>query len=120
METLLIHNVKEKLNKEMPSTVIINASPEALIAEEVKTALIKFCEQEKKIAEAIINSTKSFKECLKSLVKDTKDKRYISDIEAYRRAVIFYLPEAEIECKMSVKLKNNDTDLFNLSLEDLV
>lgn len=120
MSELTIHNVEEKLKKEMPSQVGGNRVPEVLIAEPVREALINFCKQEKKLAEAIIKSTKSFKDCLKSIVADTKAKQYISDIEAYRRAVIFYLPEAEIECKMTVRAKNSTEDLFSLSLEDLV
>lgn len=120
MSELMIHNVKEKLEKEMPSQVVNNGAPETLIAQEVKNALINFCKQENKLSEAIIQSTKSFKECLKSIVADTKAKRYISDIEAYRRAVIFYLPEAEIDCKMTVRAKDSTEDLFSLSLEDLV
>ena len=120
MKDLMFHNVKEKLEKEMPSKVPGNNSPEVLIATEVKNALVTFCEQENKLAEAIIKSTKSFKDCLKSIVSDTKAKQYISDIEAYRRAVLFYLPEAEIECKMTVRAKNSTEDLFSLSLEDLV
>ena len=120
MSELMIHNVKEKLEKEMPSQVGGSRAPEMLIAKEVKNALINFCEQEGKLAEAIIKSTKTFKECLKSIVADTKSRQYISDIDAYRRAVIFYLPEAEIECKMTVKAKNSTEDLFSLSLEDLV
>ena len=73
----------------MPSQVGGNRAPEVLIAKEVKNALVNFCEQENKLAEAIIKSTKTFKDCLKSIVADTKAKQYISDIDAYRRAVIF-------------------------------
>ena len=119
MKELLIHNVKEKLNKEMPTNTS-KSNPESLIAHEVRDALLSFCKQESRLADAIINSDKKFSDCLKEILKDTKAKQYISDFEAYRRAVAFYLPEALVECCMTVKTKDRAQNLFSVSLEDFV
>lgn len=97
---LLIHNAKEKLEREMKSEN--PAHPETMIQKKVAEALIEFCRQDKRIAEAIIAEKRPFPECCKSILNDTKQKMYISDFDAYSRAVKFYMPTAEIEFQMKV------------------
>ena len=99
MNGLLIHNVEEKLNKESAE---VGGNREKVMLSAVKSALINFCRQESEFAQAILESKKSLKECMTAVAKDCGNS--ISDLEAYRRAVQFYFPGADIEFKMTIDL----------------
>lgn len=117
MNDLLIHNVEEKLKKEFKSE---NPNdPATMIQKKVCEALICFCKQSKNLAEQIISSDKKFYDCCKEILKDTKSTRYISDFDAYDRAVKFYFPSAIIEFKMNIKSENTD-GTESISLLDLL
>ena len=113
---LLIHNAEEKMKAGMKSNN--PTAPETLIQGHVMEALLDFCRQDKRIAEAIIQSDRPFSECCKYILNDTKSDRYISDFKAYERAVKFYVPDAEIEYSMTVKMNGGDT--AKISLLDLL
>jgi len=112
---LLLKNAKEKLEREMKSVDI--TKPETLIQEEVAKALEEFCSQDNDLARAILSSEKTFAECCEAIVKDTKEKRHISDFEAYSRAVAFYMPDSKIEFNMTI---SNAITVSNISLMDLL
>ena len=63
--------------------------------------LVHFCEQNEEFAEAVMQGG-SFAECMKAVAKGVGSS--ISDLEAYRRAVQFYFPGAEIQFHMTVDL----------------
>lgn len=119
MNDLLIHNVKEKLNKESAE---VSGSKEKVMLSAVKSALISFCKQESEFAQVILESKKSLKECMTAVAKDCGNG--ISDLEAYRRAVTFYFPGADIEFKMAIDLcasvKSEDKAPASISLMDLL
>ncbi len=117
MNDLLIHNVEEKLKKEFKSED--PNDPATMIQKKVCEALICFCKQSKNLAEQIISSDKKFYDCCKEILKDTKSARYISDFDAYDRAVKFYCPSAIIEFKMNIKSENTD-GTESISLLDLL
>lgn len=114
-----IHNVEEKLKKEAAE---IKGSKERVVQSAVTAALISFCKQENEFAQAILESKKSFKDCLAAVVKGVGSG--ISDLEAYRRAVQFYFPGADIEFKMTIDLcasvKDGQKEPASLSLMDLL
>lgn len=68
---------------------------------DVKKALIDFCEQDAEFAQAVVQGG-SFSDCMKAVAKNCG--KSISDLEAFRRAVRFYFPGAEIRVKMSIDL----------------
>lgn len=117
MKELLLKNAADKLRREMSSKDA--NKPATMIQEKVAEALDEFCRQETKLAEAIINSTKTFAQCCEEILKDTKTERYISDLKAYSRAVEFYLDGAQVSYTMSIKL-NGGNDISNISFEDLL
>ena len=104
MKELLLKNAAEKLRREMKSKNITEQA--TMIQDKVAEALDNFCKQESKLAEAIINSKKTFAECCENILRDTKSERYISDLKAYSRAVEFYLEGATVEFNMKIKLKD--------------
>lgn len=65
----------------------------------VKKALKEFCAQSAALAEAVCKG-RSFEECMKAVAKDANGS--ISDMEAYKRAVRFYLPGADIRFRMEI------------------
>lgn len=88
-----------KLNKELAETKgnqYINA-----IKQPVRDALAEFCAQSDEFAQAVYQGG-HFKDCMGAVVKGVGQS--ISDIEAYRRAVGFYFPGADVRFQMSVDL----------------
>ena len=64
--------------------------------------LICFADQEPRFAEVVCNTKRTFSECCAAVVHNAGG--MISDLDAYRRAVQFYFPNAEVEFIMNVKL----------------
>lgn len=114
MNDLLLKNASEKLQREMKSEN--NTDVATMIQSKVADALDSFCRQDDNLAKAILENKKTFYECCKEILKDTKTAQYISDFEAYRRAVKFYLPDADIEFSMNIKTKSgiSKIKLFDL------
>lgn len=119
MNDLLIHNVEEKLNKESAG---ITGNKEKAMMSAVKSALVSFCKQESEFAQAMLESKQSFKDCMTAVAKDCGS--CISDLEAYRRAVQFYFPGADIEFKMTIDLcaavGGKEKEAASISLMDLL
>lgn len=102
---------------------------ERAVCAAVQEALSDFCRQEVEFAQAVLDSDDGFDDCLRAVVKDVGS--CLSDVEAYRRAVQFYFPGAEVRVTMRVDLVGNAADLqsdgksaetgaaLNLSLDDL-
>jgi len=61
---------------------------------------------------------------MKSVAEGTGN--YISDLDAYKKAVQFYFPSAEVRMQMTIELAGSDTDAepadngIVLNLEDLL
>ena len=67
----------------------------------VRDALKDFCRQDEEFAQAVAQGG-SFADCMKAVAKNCGSS--ISDLEAYRRAVRFYFPGAEIRMQMTIDL----------------
>ena len=67
----------------------------------VKKALMDFCRQDDEFSQAVVQGG-TFSDCMKAVAKSVGSS--ISDLEAYRRAVRFYFPGAEIHVKMTIDL----------------
>ena len=67
----------------------------------VHDALAEFCCQDGEFAQAVMQGH-SFGECMQAVAKGVGGS--ISDLEAYRRAVQFYFPGADIRMQMTVNL----------------
>ena len=73
----------------------------AIMKASVKATLEDFCRQDEEFAQAVAQ-VGSFEECMKAVARGCGSG--ISDLEAYRRAVQFYFPGAEIRWTMTVDL----------------
>lgn len=67
----------------------------------VHDAIAEFCRQNEEFAQAVVQGG-SFEQCMDAVAKGVGNS--ISDLDAYRRAVQFYFPGADIRVKMSVNL----------------
>lgn len=102
----------------------------SLMRSEVLKALISFCEQDTEFAQAIVQNDSTFSDCMKAVGKGCGS--YISDLEAYKRAVQFYFKGADIKCTMQIDLigeaagqtpdivmTSNKKSVLEMSLDDL-
>lgn len=67
----------------------------------VHDALVGFCEQDEEFAQAVVQGG-TFEDCMKAVAKNCGSS--ISDLEAFRRAVRFYFPGADVQFHMTVNL----------------
>lgn len=74
-------------------------------AEVMKKAVLdtvqEFCRQDEEFAQAVAQGG-TFEDCMKAVAQGVGSS--ISDLEAYRRAVRFYFPGAEIRMTMTIDL----------------
>lgn len=71
----------------------------------VHDALADFCRQDYEFAQAVVQGG-TFTDCMKAVAKNCG--HGVSDLEAYRRAVRFYFPGADIEFQMAIYLCEAD------------
>ncbi len=67
----------------------------------VHDALVDFCKQDGEFAQAVCQGG-TFGECMQTVAKGAG--QALSDLDAYRRAVQFYFPGADIRCEMTINL----------------
>lgn len=80
----------------------IKGRMQKVIAEPVAETLKSFCKQEPEFETAILDSGKTYQECLDDVTKGAGEA--LSDIETYRRAVKFYFTTATVKFIMTIDL----------------
>lgn len=112
----------EKLTKELQD--FKGGQAETYLAPFIKKTLADFCMQDEEFAQAVVQSDKTLSQCVAEVAKDASKTKAISDIEAYRRAVQFYFPGADIAFSMQINLsasvEKQSEQKINLSLDDLL
>lgn len=94
----------DKLNKEYEK--FEGDRYEVRLKEKVLNALLDFIKQDNEFAQAVKQGG-NFADCMKAVKNGIKD-NYISDIDAYREAVKFYFPGADIFFNMTIELNPHD------------
>ena len=129
-ETNYRQQAKDKLNEEYKN--FKGDRYQQAMRSAVKDALLTFIEQDNEFAQAVAQGG-SFADCMKAVSKGVSSS--ISDIDAYKRAVQYYFPGADISFIMTIKVNphednnvieaapNVETELkssaLSLSLDDL-
>lgn len=90
----------EKLNEEFENNKKNFGRAAAIMAPDTKKALISFIEQDEEFADAVYHNSQTFGDCMKAVEKNCFSA--LSDLEAFKRAVQFYFPGAEIEYQMKL------------------
>lgn len=89
----------------------------------VADALREFCGQSEEFARAVVESDKTYQDCLTAICKGLGQS--ISDFDLYTKAVQFWFPGAVIEYKMTIRMSEYEleeepkTDI-SLSLDSLL
>ena len=99
----MIDQAKTKLieeNKNLKSS----GQKEKAIAPSVLKTLISFCDQEV-FSQAVLGEEKNLADCLKHIVAGTGNS--ISDLDVYKKAASYYIPNAGIEFKMIMTIGEN-------------
>lgn len=94
----MVEQALEKLKKEAAAGKFDRYA--AAMKPAVLKALNDFCRQSEVFAEAVAHG-RSFEECMKAVAVGVKG-GYISDPDAYKRAVKFYMKDAEIRFCMEI------------------
>lgn len=87
-----------KLSKEKKD---VTGQKEKAMAGAVYAQIRDFCAQDEEFAQAVVQGG-SFADCMKAVAEGVGN--YISDLEAYKKAVQFYFPGAEIRMQMTLDL----------------
>ncbi|MGN0587188.1 MAG: hypothetical protein ACI4JF_07875 [Oscillospiraceae bacterium] len=126
----MINKAIEKLDTENKS--FKGRNKEKAMRPAVLAALKNFCGQSEEFSQAVVQNSKTFSDCMASVAAGTGTS--ISDIDAYKKAVQFYFPGADIKCTMTIDLIGaaaSDTppitmtsapvkkSVLNMSLDDL-
>ena len=90
----------DKLNAEITK---VTGQKEAVMKDDVKNALLEFSKQDAEFAQAVAQGG-SFPDCMKAVAKGLGGKDGCSDLTAYRKAVAFYFPGADIRMTMRIDL----------------
>ena len=90
----------DKLNAEITK---VTGQKEAVMKDDVKNALLEFSKQDEEFAQAVAQGG-SFPDCMKAVAKGLGGKDGCSDLTAYRKAVAFYFPGADIQMTMRIDL----------------
>ena len=73
-----------------------------VVARPVADALISFCRQQEEFAQAVVQSEKTFADCVAHVVAGCGNA--LSDIEAYRKAVGFWFPGAVVDMVLTIRM----------------
>lgn len=79
----------------------VTGAKEKAMANAVLAAIQDFCRQDAEFAQAVVQG-KSFAECMKRVAAGAGNS--ISDLDAYKKAVQFYFPGAEIRMQLTIDL----------------
>ncbi len=98
----------KKLNNELSEALAklsdskgVKGQKEKAMAPLVAQQLKSFCRQDAEFAQAVVQGG-SFAECMSAVAKGVGQS--ISDLEAYKKAVGFYFPGAQIKMQMTIDL----------------
>lgn len=79
----------------------VRGRKEMAMKEAVRATLENFCTQDEEFAQAVVQGG-DFASCMAAVAKGVRNS--ISDLEAYKKAVQFYFPGAEIRMQMTIDL----------------
>ena len=85
--------------------------------------LISFCKQDQRFADAVFEKKETLSDCVKAVANGVT--YMISDVDAYKKAVKFYLPGADIVVRMDIQtaaqpMKEEPAQTMSFSLDDLL
>ena len=116
----LASRAAQKLDNERSA---VKGQKELAMAGPVAAAIKDFCIQNEVFAKAVVEGG-SFANCMKAVAEGTGN--YISDIDAYKKAVQFFFPSAKVQMQLTIDLTGDEATKtpvgggMVLSLEDFL
>ena len=95
----------ERLTRESGTSE--SGQKEKVVSGPVAEALKDFCRQSDEFARAVVQGG-GFQGCLAAVVKNCGG--VLSDLEAYRRAVSYYFPGAQVDMKLSIRMSQYEAE----------
>lgn len=89
----------EKIEGGMSS---VKGQKEGVVKRPVADALIAFCRQQEEFAQAVVQSEKTFADCVAHVIKGCGQS--LSDLDAYRKAVEFWFPGAVVDMVLTIRM----------------
>lgn len=96
----MIEEAVRKIDAETKS--FSGGNKEKAISTYVSNTLRNFCRADERFATAVAKKAETLSDCCQEIMQNVGGS--ISDIEVYRRAAIFYFPEAQVDFKMTITL----------------
>lgn len=94
--------VSKAIQKIEGGIAAVKGQKENVVKRPVADALISFCRQQEEFAQAVVQSEKTFADCVAHVVKGCGNA--LSDIEAYRKAVGFWFPGAVVDMVLTIRM----------------
>ena len=91
----------EAINKLAEGKKNVSGNKEKAMAPVVAAQLESFCRQDAEFAQAVVQGG-TFSDCMKEVAKGVGSS--ISDLDAYKKAVRFYFPGAEVKMQLTIDL----------------
>ena len=91
----------EALKKLREGAKNVRGNKESAMKDAVRATLETFCTQDEEFAQAVVQGG-DFQACMAAVARGVGSS--ISDLEAYKKAVQFYFPGAEIRMQMTIDL----------------
>lgn len=111
--TILASVACMKLDRELEQmNKAVSSSQAKLIAPYVVEKLKQICSLQDAFADIIIRTQRTLNDCCKIVINNLKNKQYASDLEVYRKALQFYLPDADIDFRMVITLNQLPDDSY--------
>lgn len=97
----MTHWKTEAINKLEEGKKNVSGQKEKAMAGAVMAQLKDFCQQDEEFAQAVAQGG-TFSDCMKKVAQGVGSS--ISDLEAYKKAVQFYFPGAEVHMQLTIDL----------------
>ena len=94
--------VSKAIEKIEGGIAAVKGQKENVVKRPVADALISFCRQQEEFAQAVVQSEKTFADCVAHVVAGCGNA--LSDIEAYRKAVGFWFPGAVVDMVLTLRM----------------
>ena len=94
--------LEEAIAKIEGGIAAVKGQKENVVKRPVADALISFCRQQEEFAQAVVQSEKTFADCVAHVLKGCGNA--LSDIEAYRKAVGFWFPGAVVDMVLTIRM----------------
>ena len=96
--------VSKAVEKIESGIAAVKGQKENVVKRPIADALIAFCRQQEEFAQAIVQSDKTFADCVAHVIKGCGNA--LSDIDAYRKAVEFWFPGAIVDMVLTIRMSD--------------